>query len=237
MPPASGFAGGAALATPAAHAEKVLRYALRSAETGFDPAQISDLYPTITAAMIEGLLEFDFGPALPPAPQHRRRPARDERRRAHLHPQGLKPGIHFADDPAFKGQKRELTARDYVYSLKRHYDPRWKSQNLYLLENLKILGLSELRKASIDAKKPFDYDREVEGLKALDRYTLQIRVADPAPRLPAWFDRLRRFGAVAREVVEFYGDKIMEHPVGTGPFAGRLAPQFTHRAGPQPELP
>jgi hypothetical protein len=28
-------------------------------------------------------------------------------------------------------------------------------------------------------------------------------------------------GAVAREVVEFYGDKIMEHPVGTGPF--RLA--------------
>jgi hypothetical protein len=28
-------------------------------------------------------------------------------------------------------------------------------------------------------------------------------------------------GAVAREVVEAYGDTIMEHPVGTGPF--RLA--------------
>ena len=35
-------------------------------------------------------------------------------------------------------------------------------------------------------------------------------------------DRRRRFiGAVAREVVEAYGDRIMEHPVGTGPF--RLA--------------
>ena len=30
-----------------------------------------------------------------------------------------------------------------------------------------------------------------------------------------------RTGAVAREVVELYGDKIMEHPVGTGPY--RLA--------------
>ncbi len=29
------------------------------------------------------------------------------------------------------------------------------------------------------------------------------------------------FGAVAREVVEAYGDEIMAHPVGTGPF--RLA--------------
>lgn len=26
------------------------------------------------------------------------------------------------------------------------------------------------------------------------------------------------YGAVAREVVEYYGDRIMEHPVGTGPF-------------------
>ena len=36
----------------------------------------------------------------------------------------LKPGILFADDPAFGGKKRELTAADYVYSIKRHYDPR-----------------------------------------------------------------------------------------------------------------
>jgi ABC-type transport system substrate-binding protein len=62
----------------------------------------------------------------------------------------IKPGIYFVDDPAFKGKKRELTAEDYVYSLKRHYDPRWKSGNLYLLETAKILGLSELRKKFID---------------------------------------------------------------------------------------
>jgi ABC-type transport system substrate-binding protein len=27
----------------------------------------------------------------------------------------IRPGIHFADDPVFKGQRRELTAADYVY--------------------------------------------------------------------------------------------------------------------------
>ena len=75
----------------------------------------------------------------------------------------IKPGIFFADDPAFKGQKRELTAADYVYALKRHYDPRWKSGKLYLLENAKLLGLSELRRELMAAKKPFDYDRGVWG--------------------------------------------------------------------------
>ena len=101
----------------------------------------------------------------------------------------IKPGIYFADDPAFKGQKRELTAEDYVYSLKRHYDPRWKSANLYLLENAKILGLSELRKKITDEKKPFDYDKPVEGLRALDRYTLQIKLGTPTPRFLSNLDR------------------------------------------------
>ena len=56
----------------------------------------------------------------------------------------IRPGIYFSDDAAFKGQRRELVAEDYVYSIKRHYDPRWKSPNLYVLENAKVAGLSEL---------------------------------------------------------------------------------------------
>ena len=39
----------------------------------------------------------------------------------------IQPGIFFADDPAFQGQKRELVADDYVYSLKRFADPANKS--------------------------------------------------------------------------------------------------------------
>jgi ABC-type transport system substrate-binding protein len=201
---------------------KVLRYAFPIAETGFDPAQITDLYSrTVAAAIFDAPLEFEF----------LARPARMRPNSAAAMPEvsadfrtfifRIQPGIYFADDPAFKGAKRELTAADYVYSIKRHYDPRWKSGNLYVLENAKILGLSELRKQLIEQKKPFDYDREVEGLKTLDRYTFQIKLADPAPRFLYSFTDGSFTGALAREVVEFYGDKIGEHPVGTGAF--RLA--------------
>jgi ABC-type transport system substrate-binding protein len=130
----------------------------------------------------------------------------------------VKPGIYFADDPAFGGKKRELVAADYVYSWKRHYDPRWKSPNLYILQNAKILGLSELRQEGITAKKPFDYQREVEGLKVIDKYTFQVKTGEPNPRLLLELTDGSVWGAVAREVVDMYGDKIMEHPVGTGPF-------------------
>ena len=198
---------------------KVLHYAFRIAETGFDPVQISDLYSrTITANIFDAPLQYEFL-------------ARPFRYRANtlvalpdvsadfktftLH---IKPGIYFADDPAFGGRKRELVAADYVYSWKRHYDPRWKSPNLYILENAKLLGLSELRQELMAAKKPFDYEREVEGLKALDKYTVQIKTGEPNPRLLLEFTDGSVWGAMAREVVDAYGDKIMEHPVGTGPF-------------------
>ena len=219
-----------ALAMPAAGAQeaqsaaplKVLRYAFPIAETGFDPAYITDLYSrTVASGIFEAPLEFEF----------LARPVKMRPNTAAAMPEvssdfrvftfRIRPGIYFADDPAFKGQKRELTAADYVYSLKRHYDPRWKSGNLYLLEGDKILGLSELRKEAIDGKKPFDYDREVAGLRTLDRYTFQIRLAEPKPRFLYHFADGSFTGALAREVVEMYGDRIGEHPVGTGPF--RLA--------------
>ena len=201
---------------------KVLRYAFRVAETGFDPAQISDLYSrTVAANIFDAPLEFEF----------LARPVRLRPNTAAAMPEvspdhtsftiRIRPGIHFADDPAFKGRKRELTAADYVYSLKRHYDPRWKSPNLYLLENSRILGLTELRQEAMRDKRPFDYEREVEGLRALDRYIFQIRFGLPNPRFLYFLADGSFLGAVAREVVEAYGERMMEKPVGTGPF--RLA--------------
>ncbi len=198
---------------------KILRYAFLIAETGFDPAQISDLYSrTVAAGIFEAPLEFAFmaQPAqMRPNTTTGMPEVSADFQTFTFH---LKPGTLFADDPAFKGKKRELVAEDYVYSIKRHYDPRWKSANLYLLENAKLLGLTELRKKLTDEKKPFDYDTPVEGLRALDRYTFQIKLGEPSPRFLNNFCDGSFVGAVAREVVEAYGDKIMEHPVGTGPF-------------------
>ncbi len=224
-PPASAAPGTQVLPNPEAQPRKVLRYAFLIAESTFDPAQISDLYSnTVAAGIFDAPVEFEF----------LAKPARMRPNTLVAMPEvsedfktftfKLKPGIYFADDAAFKGKdgvmkKRELVAEDYVYSLKRHYDPKWKSPNLYRLENAQVLGLSELRKKLMAEKKPFDYDTPVEGLKTLDRYTFQIKLARTAPRfvLTEMTDP-NVAAALAREVVELYGDKVGEHPVGTGPF-------------------
>jgi len=201
---------------------KVLRYAFPVAETGFDPAQISDLYSrTVAANIFEAPLTYDY----------LARPARVVPQTAVDLPEiadggrrftfRIRPGILFADDPAFKGRPRELTAADYVYAIKRHYDPKYKSPNLFQLENAGLLGLSELRRKAIEARQPFDYDAEVEGAQVLDRYRFVVRIREPAPRFYYLFTDGAVMGAVAREVVEAYGDAIMAHPVGTGPY--RLA--------------
>ena len=78
--------------------------------------------------------------------------------------------------------------------------------------------MNELRQRALKDRTPFPYDVEVEGLRALDRYTLQIRLQQTAPHFVEIFAAARSVGAVAREVVEMYGDDIMAHPVGTGPF-------------------
>lgn len=211
------------LACPAAWAQgpepKVLRYAFRVAETGFDPAQINDLYSRIiTAHIFEGLYTYD----------HLARPAKVKPSTAEGMPVvtddyrtwtvKLKPGIHFADDPAFKGQRRELVAADYVYSFKRFADPKHKSPNWTYLEQFGLLGLAELRKQALDTQTPFNYDQPIEGLQAPDRYTLRFRTKEPRPRFLYLLAGGDLLGAVAREVMESYGADIAAHPVGTGPF-------------------
>jgi len=105
-----------------------------------------------------------------------------------------------------------------VYSIKRFVDPANRGPAASWVLEFTIAGLADLRDEAIRTKKPFDYDREIEGLKALDRYTLRIRLDKPRPR---FFENLATsdlLGAVAREVVQHYGADIGAHPVGTGPF-------------------
>jgi peptide/nickel transport system substrate-binding protein len=199
--------------------KKVLRYAFRVAETGFDPARISDLYSrTVTPHIFESLFFYD----------HLARPIKVKPLTAAAMPDTsvdfktltikLRPGIFFADDAAFKGQRRELVAADYVYSLKRFADPANKSPAWSSVEEYGFVGLKELRMKALAERKPFDYDKEIPGLRALDRYTLQIVVAEARPRLTEDLASADLLGAVAREVVEFYGEQTAAHPVGTGPF-------------------
>ena len=197
----------------------VLRVPLVAAETGFDPPQVGDLYSrTVTAHIFEAPYRYDLL-AMPVKVRTLTAAAMPEvSADFRVWTIKIKPGIFFADDPAFKGKPRELVAQDYIYSIERYYDPALKSPGFSNLEEEGIEGLSTLRDAALRDKKPFDYDAPISGLRALDRHTLQVRLRESRPRFLSRLCDSSIFGAVAREVVELYGDEIMAHPVGTGPY-------------------
>ena len=205
--------------TASASPLKTLRVAFPVAETGFDPQATSDLYSDhVQRAIFETLYGFDY----------LARPYKRIPRTAAALPQiddggrtwtiRVRPGIYFADDPAFGGRRRELTAADYVYSWKRLLDPRMRSPFSWYLQG-KVVGADRVIDAA-NASGKFDYDAPIEGLVAIDRYTLRIRLSEPDYILFGYLCS-SPMAAVAREVIERYGDGngwAMDHPVGTGAF-------------------
>ena len=197
--------------------EKVLRYAFEVAETSFDPHKVSDVYSIIAnKAMFDTPLRYD----------QLARPAKlvsnvlvgmpevsPDFKTFVLH---VKPGIYFDNDDAFGGKKRELIAEDYVYSIKRLLDPKLSAPQLSEVEGY-IVGSEEFLKR-VRKSGTMDYDAPIEGLKVIDRYTFQVKLNDPKPNWIYNFADCRVSCAVAREVVEKYGEDIGSHPVGTGAY-------------------
>lgn len=199
--------------------KKILRVSFSSAETSFDPVKLSDLYSrSITPHIFEALYCYD-----PLA-----RPSKIRPLLADGMPEvsadfkvwtvKVRRGIFFADDPAFKGKKREVVAQDFVYVFKRVFDPANKAAGLGEMDSVGIVGLMAQYEETVKSKKPFDYDRDLPGIKALDSHTIRFTLSEPRPRLLEVLAQSDLYGAIAREVVEFYGDQIDAHPVGTGPF-------------------
>jgi ABC-type transport system substrate-binding protein len=116
----------------AADPAKVLRIALPRAETGFDPAQASEIYSgAVIAAIMEPLLTFDYlarPVKLVPLTAEALPRVEDAGKRYTFK---LRKGIQFAADAAFKGRRRELVAADYVYAIKRLVDPKNRSPNAF----------------------------------------------------------------------------------------------------------
>lgn len=196
--------------------EQVL-YGQTSRIQGFDPARAGDVSSSLVIArMYEGLLQYSYLD----------RPYRVEPLLATAMPEvskdgltytfHIREGIYFQDDPCFPDEKgRELTADDFVYSIKRVADLKNASSG-YWAFNGRIVGLDDFRKVS-GGDEPTDYDVAVEGVRALDRNTLQLQLTGPYPQL-LWVLAMHYTFAVPREAVEFYGDDFVNHPVGTGPY-------------------
>ena len=88
----------------------------------------------------------------------------------------IRPGIFFQDDPAFKGKPRELVAQDYVYQLKRVFDPRWKSPLWPTIENVKVVGLAESAQAKRSQAEALTMTAKSKAARTIDR----LHVSDPA---------------------------------------------------------
>ncbi len=208
----------AAVVATDAFAVKTLNLSVGTAESTFDPAAIDDIPSSdIAVMMMEPPLQYDYF-VRPVAVAARTADLIESSPDGKVYTLRVKHGIFFTPDAAFNGKPRELVAADYVYSYKRLLDPKIASPNYYLFEN-KLLGADVVRK---DAEKTgrFNYDAEIAGLRALDRYTFRVELNKPDFEFVYNFTTTP-FAAVAREVIEKYRDernRVREHPVGTGPF-------------------
>jgi ABC-type transport system substrate-binding protein len=200
----------------AADPAKVLRVSTPDI-TSLDPQQGTDLSSTRVASQIfEGLYQFDYlampAKVVPNTAEALPAISNDGRTWTIR----LKKGIRFTDDPAFKGKPRELVAEDYVYSLKRRIDPNLRGGGDAALTDL-FVGARPVIDAARKPGAKLDYDAPIEGIRALDRYTLQLKLTQVDYTLLEQLAVLGMF-AVAREAIEAAGNDVMSRPIGTGPY-------------------
>ena len=198
---------------------KVIRAVFPAPETGFDPQAAGDIYSSsVNRVVFDTLYRYDYL-----ARPHRLVPNVAEALPA-VSADGrtwtikVRPGIYFADDPVFQGKKRELTAADFVYGWKRVLDPRMRSNSLQMFSG-RFVGADEAVQRSRETGR-FDYDTPIEGLQAIDRYTIRVKLVFADSELLANLTTAAA-SAVAREVIEAYADGsgwVMANPVGTGPY-------------------
>ena len=197
--------------------EKVLNLVSITEIKGYDPIMANDLYSGREISKIyEGLLNYhwlkipyelqpNLAEAMPVASAD-----------GLTYTFKIVKGVKFQDDAAFPGGKgREVEAADFVYSIKRLADSKNQAEGWWVLDG-KLKGLNEWRDKN--AKLPAtNYDEEVEGLKAVDKYTLQFKLVKRFPQF-LYALAMPYTYVVAKEVVAKYNKEFINHPVGTGPF-------------------
>jgi ABC-type transport system substrate-binding protein len=182
--------------TVACHAEpapKVLHAFLSTGETALDPAVASDIASlSLLENLFDPLLRYDYlaRPVKLIPNSAAAMPMLSDGGKTYTF--RLRQDVYFTPDAAFHGAHRQATADDYVYSLKRLYDPALKSPWLYLFDG-------------------------VAGIEAVDKFTLRIRLKAPDPNF-LFYLAMPATSVVAHEVVQAYGAQAGNHPVGTGPF-------------------
>jgi len=165
-----------------------------------DPALISDIYGfTVAQQIFDGLVQYDGTVNIVPAIAENWKSSRD----------GLSWTFYIRKGVKFHNG-REVVADDVVYSFTRILDPKTNSKAAEVF--LKLQGATDFVAGRTNT---------IQGLRALDRYTVQIELSGASGPLVANL-AMGYIKIVPREAVEAPGAEFGLRPVGTGPF------KFTH---------
>ena len=161
-----------------------------------DPAFSTDIYGgAVVRQIFDGLVQFDAHLRPLPAIANFWEASRDRRTWTFT----LRRGVMFHHG-------REVTAHDFVYSFTRFLRVKGPTPVTDFLGH--IQGAKEFMRGQTP---------HIEGLKAVDRYTLQMVLEEPlAPSLALL--GLVNATVVPQEEVERLGEHFGRAPVGTGPF-------------------
>ena len=177
----------------------VYRRMLPNNPPSLDPAVLSDVYArTVATQIFDGLVQFDSVLKPIPAIAEFWEASRDGRTWTFT----LRRGVRFHHG-------REVTAEDFVYSFTRLLDAKKPGPLTVFLK--RIQGASDFMNGKAS---------KVQGLRAVDRYTLKITLEEPFAPLLAVLG-LANAAVVPREKVEGQEERFGRAPVGAGPF--RLA--------------
>jgi oligopeptide transport system substrate-binding protein len=161
-----------------------------------DPALLTDIYATSVAQQLfDGLVQFDADLNVVPSIAKFWEASHD----------GLVWTFYLRQGVKFH-HGREVNADDFVYTFTRLLHPRTASPRAWLFEH--VQGAEKFRAGAAE---------RVEGLQALDAYTLQITLSQPyAPFISIL--GMAQTKLLPREEVERLGAAFGRQPVGTGPF-------------------
>lgn len=197
--------------------ESVLNVIAASDIKGFDPIMSSDVGSAAQIAKIyEGLLSYHWLKVpyelIPNLAEEMPTISKD----GMTYTFKIKKGVYFQDDIAFpNGKGREMEASDFVYSIKRLADSKNQATGWWILDG-KIKGLNEWRN-KYQSQPAANYDEEIAGIKAIDKYTLQFQLSKVFPQFLYSLAMPFTF-VVPKEAVAKYGPEFINHPVGTGPY-------------------
>ena len=145
----------------------------------------------------------------------------------------IRPDVKYQRNPCFgteadgRHKTRTVRARDFVLAFKRCADFHVNAQLSWALISGRIKGLDAYRDKTEKDFKRLDflrYDLDVEGVRALDDQTLQIKLTEPYPQLK-YVLAMALYAPIPREAVDYWMPRTgltefhkPESVVGTGPY-------------------